>query len=97
MKTITVQQFKQLDHNKLLIIDVREPYEQTEIIPNAYSIPLHEITVTKLPFMDKPIILYCKAGIRSLDAGYKLLSENPQLDLYSLEGGIIAWQQDIYN
>lgn len=94
LKTITVQELKEkLKNNEVLLVDVREPEEyQTEFIEGSYLIPLGEMTIAKLPITHKPIVLQCRSGKRSSIAAQKLLYENPDLDIYNLEGGIEAWK-----
>lgn len=93
MKIISAAELKQcLDDDSILLIDVREPTEHyAESIDGAHLIPLSDICCEKLPSTSKTIVLHCRLGKRSLQAGYKLLAENPNLDLSSLEGGIVAW------
>ena len=96
MKTITPVELKQkLDQGQAVLIDVREPGEhQAESIDGACLIPLGEISNDKLPpHTNQAIVLHCRSGKRSTDACHKLLQQNPNLDVYSLEGGILAWQQ----
>ncbi len=99
MKTIIASELKkQLDKNEVLLIDVREPAEhRSECIDGACLIPLSEISVEKLPSTKRPIVIHCKSGKRSSDACAKLLAVNSSLDVASLEGGIIAWNQAGYN
>jgi rhodanese-related sulfurtransferase len=82
-----------IKNNQAILIDVREVVENKEIrIKDANLIPLGEIDINKLPKTDKKIIIHCKAGVRSMSACKKLTEQNPNLDLYNLEGGIIAWK-----
>ncbi len=99
MKTITASELKKkLDKDQVLLIDVREPTEhRSESIDGACLIPLGEISVEKLPSTQRPIVIHCRSGKRSADACAKLLVANPSLDISSLEGGIIAWDQAGYN
>jgi rhodanese-related sulfurtransferase len=99
MKTITAEELKnRLDKNEVLLIDVREPTEHTsECIEGACLIPLGEFSAERLPSKSKPVVIHCKSGKRSADACTRLLAEDPTLDVYSLEGGIIAWQQAGFN
>lgn len=98
MKNITVSELKQrLDKDEILLIDVREPVEhKSQRIEGACLIPLGEITVEKLPSTHRPIVIHCRSGKRSADACKKLLAVDPSLDVASLEGGILAWQQAGY-
>ncbi len=95
MKTILPTELKtKLDHNSVLLIDVREPAEhRSASIDGTHLIPLSEISVQKLPSKEKPIVIYCASGKRSQEACKKLLTQDPTLDLYSLEGGITAWKE----
>jgi len=77
---------------KPLVIDVREPYEW-EIchITNAILIPQKEIP-KKICQINKSreIILYCRTGIRSLQA-LKTLRDLGFTNVKSLQGGINRW------
>lgn len=94
MQTITVNELKQkLDRDEVLLIDVREPAEyQAESIRDAQLIPLSQISCNLLPTKSKPIVVHCRSGVRSLDACHRLLAQDPSLEVYSLEGGILAWK-----
>ena len=84
---------KWLKNDEAVLIDVRELAEYQESkIDEAHLIPLGEISINSLPdFKNKKLVLHCRSGKRSLTAGAKLLEENPNLEIYNLEGGIIAW------
>jgi rhodanese-related sulfurtransferase len=79
--------------NKIVLVDVREPYENEEVrIKGAILIPLGGIDEDKLPILgDKKLVMQCRVGARSTGACQKLLAQNPDLDIYNLEGGINAW------
>lgn len=83
-----------MDKDEVVLIDVREPAEhRAEKIRNAHSIPSGVISRVSLPNCDgKKLVLHCRAGIRSVDACKKLAAECPELDIYTLEGGISAWK-----
>lgn len=99
MKLIKPDELKQkLENDEVLLIDVREPFEhKVESIESACLIPLSEISFEKLPSIKRPIIIHCKSGKRSADACNILLKQNPNLDIASLEGGIIAWKSAGFN
>lgn len=83
-----------LDQDNVILIDVREPAEyRSSSIDGACLIPLSEISCDMLASKEKPIVIYCASGKRSQDACRKLLVQDPTLDLYSLEGGITAWEK----
>lgn len=84
-----------LNKNEAIIIDVREPAEFAAIhIAGATLIPVGTIDANKLPELNgKKLIIHCRIGRRGETACEKLLSTNPNLDIYNLEGGITAWEQ----
>lgn len=95
MKTISPSELKaRLDNHQVLLVDVREPAEhRSECIEGACLIPLSTLSMDKLPSTTQPIVIHCRSGKRSCEACQKLLKENPQLDIASLDGGIAAWEK----
>lgn len=95
MKIISATALKtRLEKNEVILIDVREPAEhRSERIEGAYLIPLGELSYEKLPSTSLPIVMHCHSGKRSQEACQKLIQQNPHLEVYSLEGGLSAWQQ----
>ena len=96
--TITVTALKQkLDAGeKLLLLDVREPYEWDICqIPGAQRIPLGELP-SRLNELDRTteIALLCKAGIRSAKA-LQILKNAGFEKLLNVTGGIAAWAREI--
>jgi rhodanese-related sulfurtransferase len=92
--TLSCQEAKKLlDADEAVLIDVREPDEFLhQHIPGATNIPLSECaTVTTKVGTQKTIILQCQGGNRSKQAAQKILAEQEGVTLYSLEGGIVAW------
>lgn len=86
-----------LQDNTSVLIDVREPEEYVSAaLPGATLIPLGTISADVLPAKDKRILLYCHKGIRSMSAAEKLHAEYPDLHVYNIEGGIVAWHQAGY-
>lgn len=78
------------------LLDVRQPQEyRAGHIPGAVFIPLPEIE-DRLDDIDpdKPTILYCHSGRRSMAAARLLTErEGPAFKaLFSLDGGIAAWE-----
>jgi rhodanese-related sulfurtransferase len=96
IKQITAKELKEaLKHEKVLLIDVREVAEhQAEAITGAILIPLGELSQDKLPLTDKPLVLHCRSGRRSLEGCYRLDAQTPSLILYNLTGGIDAWKEE---
>jgi adenylyltransferase/sulfurtransferase len=98
MKSITSKELQQLIHDKkdFQLIDVREPDEHDEFNIGGQLIPLGEITwhLEKIQ-KDKPVIIYCRKGIRSQFAIQKLQDKFPFNNLYNLIGGTEAWKKTV--
>lgn len=82
-----------LKNNEAIVVDVREPAEHAaEKISESNLLPLSSVNKQSLPKSNnKKIVLHCRSGGRSLSAYKKLIQEDPQLEIYNLEGGISAW------
>jgi len=96
MKIIKSKDLKKLlESGDVLLIDVRNPEEyEKKCIDGSCLIPLSEISAENIPATTKKIVINCGIGKRSEMACNKILSENPNLEVYSLEGGIDAWQKE---
>jgi rhodanese-related sulfurtransferase len=86
-----------LDEKEAIIIDVRSAKEYEESsIPGARLMPMLELTKAKLPCGEgKKLVFYCRSGKRSAEVCSKLLGEDSSLELYNLEGGILAWSSEL--
>jgi len=94
IKSIDVAGLKKLiDSNDVVLIDVREPGEyNAENIDQATLIPLAEVNLKVLPEIgDKKLVIHCRSGKRSMAACERLFEEDHDLEVYNLEGGILAW------
>ncbi|MDU2672414.1 MAG: rhodanese-like domain-containing protein [Clostridium sp.] len=84
--------------DNLLILDVRRFSEfKSGKIPNSINIPVDdlEFELDELKeFKEKPILVYCKSGIRSTVA-CTLLEEEGFSNLYNLRGGILDYTGNI--
>jgi len=82
-----------------LVLDVREPEEYTgELghIPGSQLIPLKELSqrVNELnAYMDTPIIVVCRAGVRSTTAA-AMLTGMGFLQVSNLKGGMLDWNDE---
>ncbi|CAO4839051.1 MAG: Thiosulfate sulfurtransferase GlpE [Holosporales bacterium] len=93
MKIINVEKLKQLKGD-VLIVDVRETFERVSgHIEGDVHIPLGILTHNQLPQFNKPVVFYCRSGMRSITACQKILKDSPTMDVFSLQGGFIAWQE----
>ena len=98
MQSITPKQLQQKITNKeeFFLIDVREPFEHEDFNIGGVLIPLNEViqNINQIP-IDRPVILYCKKGIRSHIAIERLQQKFAFTNLINLEGGIEAWKREI--
>jgi adenylyltransferase/sulfurtransferase len=81
-----------------VLVDVREPNEfEINSIPGAVLIPKNEFltgaALESLP-QDKPVVLYCKTGIRSAES-LAVLKGAGFSDAVHVGGGVSAWVNQI--
>jgi rhodanese-related sulfurtransferase len=97
MKEISVQELKEKIDNKedFQLIDVREDFEYEMSNLGGTLIPLAGILIESDKIAkDKPVIVQCRSGKRSAIAIMQL--EQKGFDnLYNLQGGILAWAEEI--
>jgi sulfur-carrier protein adenylyltransferase/sulfurtransferase len=96
--TITAAELKAMQDagDSFYLVDVREPAEFEIIsIPGAVLIPKGDLPskLAELP-QDKPIIAYCKSGIRSAEA-LALLKNAGFADAKHVQGGVTAWSVQV--
>ncbi len=98
--TITVGELKDMsDAGKdFFLVDVREPAEFEIVkIPGSVLIPKGEIlsgaALSQLP-QDKPVVLYCKTGVRSAEA-LAAVKQAGFADAVHVQGGVIGWVKQI--
>lgn len=97
LKKIDPQSAVQLMNRRhAMLIDVRDA---TEVlagkIAQAKHIPLADLVgrVSELSKQkEKPVIVYCQSGARSA-AACTLLQKNGFTEVYSLDGGLLAWEK----
>lgn len=80
-----------------IVVDVCEPkeYDQNHIV-NAINLPLSALQkrVGELDkYRGRPVIVSCRSGNRSV-RGALILRKHGFEKVYSLAGGILAWQRD---
>ena len=80
------------------LIDVRTEFEHHIANIGGKIMPLEEI-VNYIDDIsrDKQVVLYCKVGIRSMEAILHLQGVYEFSNLYNLKGGINAWATQIDN
>ncbi|MHB1950746.1 MAG: rhodanese-like domain-containing protein [Acidiferrobacteraceae bacterium] len=85
------------NHRHGIFVDVREPTEFAGgHIPKARNMPLGTLPQAAADLeklKDKPIILYCQSGQRSMRAA-TLLRQQGANTVYNLAGGFAHWQRE---
>jgi rhodanese-related sulfurtransferase len=95
-KTVSPNEAVVLLNNDLtIVVDVREPPEFAEgHIEGARNIPLQKLEERASELEDhknKPILVNCQSGTRSLAAGKKL-TQLGFTQIFELKGGMFAWK-----
>ena len=97
---ITVHELHKMleDKTDLQLIDVRTEFEHHIANIGGELMPLEEIIeyIDKID-KEKPVVMYCKVGIRSTEAILHLQSIYNFTNLINLKGGINAWATEIDN
>ena len=97
MKEITVQELKEMMDAKsdFQLIDVREEMEFEHCNIGGQLIPMG-IIMDHLDDIatDKKVVLHCKSGRRSATV-LQILESKGFTNLYNLQGGILAWSDQI--
>tara|TARA_B100000809_G_C15136658_1_gene530911 strand:+ start:3619 stop:5145 length:1527 start_codon:yes stop_codon:yes gene_type:complete len=98
VKSITVKELKNwfVTDKDFQLIDVREPSEYELCNINGELIPLGEVesSLEKIS-KNKAVVFQCRSGKRSADAIEALQIKYKFENLYNLEGGILAWADQI--
>ena len=98
MKEITVKRLKEMmdKHEDFQLIDVREDFEYETSNLGGKLIPLGGILIEAEQIAkDKPVIVHCRSGKRSAAAINQLEQQFGFTNLYNLQGGILAWADEI--
>ncbi len=97
VKQLTPDEANQLIAEQVaIVLDVRNGGEVASgKVPHALNIPLGTLEARLFelePYRNKPIIVNCQLGGRSLSA-CQILKNHGFTDIYNLKGGIAAWLQ----
>ena len=99
LEEITVRELaEQLKNNpEVQVIDVREPHEfDIARIPRTRLIPLSQVVQRQREIdPSRTAIIHCKSGVRSGKAIRALQESGYTGKLLNLEGGILAWSDEI--
>ena len=96
-KNITAASLHQMlkEDEPIQLIDVREKYEHDEFNIGGLLLPLGSVTQNiHLIEKEKPVIIYCRVGLRSQIAIQRLEQKYPFNNLINLEGGIESWKKE---
>ncbi len=93
IKTVKSETLKKwLENQETYLIDVREVAEYQEAaIKDSHLMPLSQFSGENFAFRDKKVVIHCRSGMRSMTACERLNQHYPDLEIYNLEGGILAW------
>lgn len=82
-----------LEKGNVILVDVREPAEHIgERIRDATLVPLSRFDPSQVPQVEgKTLVLYCRTGNRSAQAGQQLLDSGAST-VWHLQGGLEAWK-----
>lgn len=97
MKEISVQELQEKIENgeDFQLVDVREDFEYETSNLGGLLIPLAGVLIEADKIAkDKPVVVMCRSGKRSAVAIMQL-EEQGFTNLYNLQGGILAWAQEI--
>ena len=97
MKVISVQELqeKMESGEDFQLVDVREDFEYETSNLGGVLIPLAGVLIEADKIAkDKPVVVMCRSGKRSAVAIAQLEAQG-FTNLYNLQGGILAWAQEI--
>lgn len=98
VKAIDVHELKRLKDEKrdFQLIDVRERDEHEFCNIGGELIPMGTVLQKADAFnKEKQVIVYCRSGVRSAQVILALQQRFGFTNLYNLEGGILAWSEEI--
>ena len=97
MKSVSVDELNEIinEGKDVQLIDVREPFEWDAANVGGVHIPLATIptNVDKID-KDKQVVVICRSGKRSANA-IQFLEAQGYDKLYNLDGGLLAWKEEI--
>ena len=91
-RAVDPEEFEQaVKEGRCIVVDVREEHEFVSAhIPNALNMPSSTFDPALLP-SDKPVVLICHSGTRSLHALGKALAIGRE-DVRHYAGGVAGWR-----
>ena len=98
MKSITATELNEWKKGgkSFQLIDIRESYEVETCTIGGQVIPMDQILSSISSIRnDIPVVIHCNSGKRSSAVIYALEQKTDLQNLYSLEGGILAWINEV--
>ena len=94
--TISIDDLKKnLKKNVYELIDVRSNEERAQFNIGGQHIPLSKLKENSPALSDKATVFYCASGKRSVEAVKQIKKQNPDANVFSLEGGMKAWMESL--
>ena len=97
VRSVSPLEFPQLTRDDALVVDVGEPHEYKKgHIAHAVNMPLKSLMKDQSKLTkhkSKTIVVTCRAGNRSESAA-RFLTKNGYEDVYTLSGGMLAWEKE---
>lgn len=95
ISALTLSEWLASNAADIQLIDVREPYEREICHIGGELMPLSQLK-SLLPHVNKakPVVIYCRSGVRSLQALHIFLDAGFE-NVCHLDGGILNWQATI--
>lgn len=95
--TLTVQEVMSLKSTgACVLVDVRSQAEREVYNIGGEHVPLDELKADASVFaIEKPIVVYCASGKRSGEAVKRLKVVHPDKEIYSLDGGMKTWREQV--
>lgn len=89
-------QQKLTDGEDIQLVDVREAHEHEAFHIGGTLVPLSELLQKHFTIaQNKPVVVYCKMGIRSQIAIQRLEEKFGYTHLINLQGGLEAWKKEV--
>ncbi|MEO6456320.1 MAG: HesA/MoeB/ThiF family protein [Ginsengibacter sp.] len=94
---ISANDLKEAIHKNVYeLIDVRTLEEHNSFNIGGRNFPVNELENNiSYPDNGKTLVLYCSSGKRSGEAVKLLKNKFPDINIFSLEGGLKAWKEDV--
>lgn len=99
MKHMTPGEYKsRLNDESLLLLDIREPYEIEICHIGGLQIPMGSVSerISEID-RDKEVVVLCRSGKRAVAVANLLETEFAFPKITILEGGILAWIEQVDN